>query len=220
MPTPDQENRHVSIKEILFLPFGCLFQISGLTLFSIIGVIAIIFLWIFFGVNTDMGGIFAPVFTQLHYSSQDQIISADNGHSWQISFESDSPSIYSGIVRHITPDRETMMPFVTHDILVTTGDFADPDLVTTSIAFHHFFWRANSPDYPTGTINLIHAVVLDPTIYATLMLIDKWDTVQITGYEIGRINAYDSDGSPNGFWTDTGCNTLLITEVQIISSDH
>jgi hypothetical protein len=61
MPTPDQENRHVSIKEILFLPFGCLFQISGLTLFSIIGVIAIIFLWIFFGVNTDMGGIFAPV---------------------------------------------------------------------------------------------------------------------------------------------------------------
>ncbi len=217
---PDQENRQLSIKDILFLPFGCLFQISGLTLLSIIGGVALVFLWIFFGVNTDMGGLFAPVFNQFHYSGQDHIISADDGRSWLMSFESDSPSIYLGIVRHISPDRETMIPFVTHDILVTSGDYADPDLVTTSVVFHHFFWRANSADYPSGTISLIHAVVLDPNIYATLMQIDKWDTVQITGYEVGRINAFDSDGSSDGFWTDTGCNTLLITEVQIISNDH
>jgi hypothetical protein len=39
--------------------------------------------------------------------------------------------------------------------------------------------------------------------------------VQIRGVEIYKIDAYDPMGNSLGYWIDQGCNTILVTEVEI-----
>jgi hypothetical protein len=44
---------------------------------------------------------------------------------------------------------------LTHDILVTSGDYAEPDVVSTSVFCHLFTWRSSSTVHPSGRINYL-----------------------------------------------------------------
>jgi len=108
-----------------------------------------------------------------------------------------------------------MVPFLTHDILVTSGDFADPSIVQTRVSDHHFQWYSSSKNSPAGTINLIHAVPYNEAIYNQLLEIRSGQKATISGYEILRIDAYRKTGEYLGKWEDSGCNSMVVTSVQI-----
>jgi len=142
-------------------------------------------------------------------------VSLENGQSWDISYETGRVHSFSGLVRHISPIHEQAFAILTFDILVTNGDFANPDLVQTSVTNHHFTWSAPTLVTPHGEIHLLHTVPANEAINQRLMSIHNGDEVTISGYEIYRIEGYDSADNYIGFWQDSGCNTTLVTEVKI-----
>lgn len=144
-------------------------------------------------------------------------VTLENGRSYDVSYETSSKRDFSGLVRHISPIRESSFAILTFDILVTSGDFANPDLVQTGVSNHHFTWRATSDLYPQGTINLLHTVPINESVNQALRSIKNGDTVIITGYDIYQIQGFDKEGKYVGFWQDAGCNTTLVTNVEIIA---
>jgi len=137
---------------------------------------------------------------------------------WEVQFEGIGESKFIGIVRHISPIRIHEFRILTHDILVTTADFSNPDIVDTNVIDHKFFWKSNQTTSPNGSINLIHAFPANKEIYQELLSIQNWDTVKITGREIYNIKSYQTDETFLGTWQDAGCNTLLIESVSIIQN--
>lgn len=141
---------------------------------------------------------------------------ARDDHIWRITFEFQNNTTFSGTVRHISPFRESTVPMITYDILVTSGQFANPDLVNTRVTNHKFFWKAVDYHMPEGTINLLHTVPKNDEIYKQLMSIKNGDMVIISGREILKIDIFSDHGNKSeGYWQDAGCNTTLITSVQI-----
>ena len=193
------------------LPVSCGFII----LFATIVAVA----FIYFRVNTSLYGLIGSDFDELVVSNSYETISADDMH-WEVQFEGIGDSKYIGIVRHVSPIRIKEFRILTHDILVTTADFSNPELVDTNVIDHKFFWKSSQASAPNGSINLIHAFPANREIYQELLKIQNWDTVKITGREIYTIKAYQPDETFLGTWIDTGCNTLLIESVSIIQNSE
>lgn len=143
-------------------------------------------------------------------------IQLENGQSWQLSYEADQERIFAGVIRHTSPINEPAFAILSHDILVTSQDFADPDLVDTSVSNHHFTWYSQSQVEPVGTINLLHTVPMNEEIRQQLDAIQTGDRVIVTGWDIYRINGFDSIGNFVGYWQDSGCNTTLVIKVEIV----
>ena len=171
--------------------------------------------YLYYEVNVDLFGIGRPDFNDLHFNSNYTRVQSDNGTRWVFVYEKTPPSVFSGLVRHVSPIRLGMDPFLTHDILVTTGDFANPEMVSTRVFNHHFSWSTHNKSAPGGTINLIHAVPLNEAIYDQLLQIRNGQQAVFTGYEILRIDAYQKTGEYIGKWEDSGCNSMLVTSVQV-----
>jgi hypothetical protein len=139
-------------------------------------------------------------------------VSAPDGRSWDVAFEYSDDSYFSGIVRHVSTWDEASIPFMTHDILVTTGEFASRGTVDTLVINHKFFFHyKNGP--PKGTINLLHIFPASEEIYRQLLKIKDWDQVTISGREIYRIDINDAQGKNKGGFMDHGCNSILVTSV-------
>ncbi len=145
--------------------------------------------------------------------SYDRIVA--DGSIYQISFEGDRPSTFRGTVRHASPMRMRECPLLTHDILVTSGDYANPDIVSTSVTNHRFTWSSGTASNPSGTINLLHTLPANKEIYRRLLQVRPWDEVVITGREILSIDRLDENGKYLGEWRDAGCNTLLVQSVTV-----
>jgi hypothetical protein len=192
---------------IASLPSGCFF----IAIFvAIVGS-----LFIYTRVNTGLFGAVGTELDDLVISKSYELISSEEFY-WDIQFEGIGESKYIGTVRHAAPIRIQEFAILTHDVLVTTGDFANPDIVNTNVIDHKFFWKSPGKSSPSGSINLIHAVPANKAIYQQLLEIQKWDTVKITGREIFTIRSYKVDETFLGTWLDTGCNTLLVESVTII----
>ena len=165
--------------------------------------------------------IFSPISLEQHqwgslilhdgykYASQEH-----SNSSWEFTYEQDTIRTFSGLVRHTSRINENQYPMLTHDILVTSGDFSDPSLVRTSVSNQRFMWSATSMENPKGSINLLHTMPIDEATLNQLYAVRYGDTVVIKGYEIYTIEHY-KDGNYRGMWKDAGCNTLLVTEVII-----
>ncbi|MBI9050829.1 MAG: hypothetical protein JEZ00_15520 [Anaerolineaceae bacterium] len=156
-----------------------------------------------------------PQFEELTYATDFTEISALDGRTWQILYENREPSTYDGIVRHTSGWVDASVPFMSHDILMTTRDYADPEITKTMVFQHKFFYRSDHGGL-SGRINLIHALPASLEIYEQLQQIDKWDHVIINGREILMVKIFDAEGKDKGYFKDMGCNTLLITGVTII----
>lgn len=144
-------------------------------------------------------------------------VTLENGRAFDISYETSSKRDFAGLVRHTSAIVESSFPILTFDILVTSGDFSNADLVQTSVSNHHFTWMSPTLSQPQGNINLLHTVPINDEVNNALKSIQNGDTVIITGYDIYRIEGYDSNGNYIGYWQDSGCNTTLVTEVKIIN---
>jgi len=193
------------------LPLSCGF----IALFAVIVAVA----FIYFRVNTSLYGLIGNDFDDLIVSNSYETISSGEMY-WEVQFEGIGESKFIGTVRHISPIRIEEFRILTHDILVTTADFSNPDIVDTSVIDHKFFWKSTQASSPNGSINLIHAFPANKDIYQELLKIQNWDTVKITGREIYTVKAYQSDETFLGNWQDAGCNTLLIESVSIIKNSE
>lgn len=217
MHNTDTEKRRVGVREILFMPLGCLIQSSPFVV--LIAVLILLFTgdYVFYNLNINLPGYASPDTSSWNISSGFEKISIEEGFTWEISYEEMRSTTFSGLVRHVSPIRENKFPMLSHDILVTSGDFSDPTLIKTSVNNHHFTWLANNQNRPQGTINLLHTVPINDEIRSNLTEIRNGQTVQIQGREIFNIRFYQDQQKWNYKWEDAGCNTLLVTSVEIIS---
>lgn len=195
---------------ITSLPASCGF----LTLFFII----LVGIFIYFRVNTSFFGLAGADFDSLVISNAYEKIESDDMH-WEVQFEGTGESKYIGTVRYAAPIRIKEFAILTHDILVTTADFANPEIVDTNVVDHKFIWKSRNISAPSGSINLIHAIPANKEIYQTMLEIQKWDTVKITGREIYSVKSYQADGTFLGSWQDMGCNTLLVESVSVLKDE-
>ncbi|PIU61201.1 MAG: hypothetical protein COS85_21640 [Armatimonadetes bacterium CG07_land_8_20_14_0_80_59_28] len=134
--------------------------------------------------------------------------------TWKIYYESNSLSRFRGKVRFAAPIRERNLDIVTHDILVTSGQYADPEMVSTSVSGHIYTWRSGKTSEPSGAINLLHTVPASKGVYESLCKIRDGDKVTISGWEIDKVEAFDKSANAMGTWQDMGCNSLLVNKVQ------
>lgn len=219
--TPSSEKpRRISFSDILFAPIGCLIQSSPIFVFLVILVAGAIGSIIFYSTNTDFWGLAGPNLEQFTISDNFQTIQGAKEQTWKISYEFAGATQFSGLVRHVSPIRMGQFPMLTHDILVTSGEFADSSLVRTNVSNHHFTWFCDCGTQPRGTINLLHTVPANEEIYQQLLKIRSGDQVTISGREILRIDSLKADGSSDGWWQDSGCNTLLVNSVEISPENH
>ena len=159
-----------------------------------------------------------PPFDDLVISSDYKHIAMPDGHTWEVTYELPIDSTFSGVVRHTSLWYDPSAPFMSHDILITNGDFSSPEFVDVSVMGHKFFYHWNDTP-PSGTINLLHIFPATAEIFDQLKQIKKWNNVSIRGREILKIDKYDSDGQYLGYMMDAGCNTILVTSVAINVED-
>ena len=197
------------------MPLGCLLTLSPYLFFGLVLTLLACGVFVFYNFNVDLFGIGAPDFSSLTIDSYFEQIQSEDG-SWTIQYEFADETTFAGKVRHVSPIRLEMVPFLTHDILVTAGDYANPEKVNTSVVNHHFRWISRINAQPRGTINLLHTVPVDDETYHQLLEIRSDQEVVIRGQEILVIEAFDREGKLRGNWRDTGCNTLLVTSVTIV----
>jgi hypothetical protein len=209
--------RSIGLRDILFMPFGCLITLSPWVVFALLFGTILAGFYVYFYVNVDLLGIGSPEFSNWNISSDYRTITNVDHSSWQIDYQFASDSTFSGIVRHISPLRLNFIPLLTHDILVTNGEFADPAITDTFVSDHHFTWKSKNARNPSGNINLLHTVPYNQEVYQKLLNIQNGDQVVISGREILQIRAYDPKGKLIGSWEDSGCNSILVKSVEIKS---
>lgn len=202
------------LQDILLAPLGCLLQTPLRLVALVAGLLVVAIAVDYFLVNGDFFGLTDPHLEQLSISASFEDIRSDSDR-WQIAFEKPVPSRFAGVVRYVGPIREAHLRLLTHDILVTSGDYAAPSKVATAVFLHHFFWQPAGGVTPAGTINLLHTVPASEAIYRQLLAITSWDHVVIDGREILTIDIFDAQGNRLGQWTDSGCNSLLVQSVSV-----
>jgi hypothetical protein len=202
------------IAQLLLIPFGCLLQASAMHLVLVMLALILGAGIVYYTANTSFLGLAGADFDSLTISPSYEQIEARDLY-WKITFEKKGDSQFAGLVRHVSPIRINKLRILTHDILVTSGDYADPALVHTSVFNHKFSWRSSSTSRPQGTINLLHTIPANEEIYRQLLQVRQGDEVVIAGREVLKIMAYDPSGNYRGEWHDTGCNTLLVNSVTI-----
>ena len=210
---PSKKKLRSGFFNFLDLVFSLLFRLPIQFYFVVFVFLLIIGGIAYTKLNTDFFGLTSPNFAGLTVMGQYEKIQDTQGATWEVTYEKSRDTEFQGYVRHVSINRINKFPFLTHDILVTTGDYADPDLVYTNVTNHHFYWQSLNENYPQGTINLLHVVPENEDIYQQLLKIRNGDTVAISGREILRIDAYDSQNTNLGWWQDDGCNTTLVKEV-------
>lgn len=218
MTIPINPNRRTyqsySLKDLLFAPFGCLLSIPPFVVFGTVLIGLIIFLFIFYNLNLNPFGIGRLDFSSIQYDTQFQKVNSAN-RTWTISYESNHVVTFRGLIRHISPIRDSNIPFLTHDILITSGEFSDSKKVKTTVINHHFQWFSPKIRNPDGTIHLLHTVPKNEENYLMLLSLKEDTQVYITGREIQQIQLMGSTGLQVYEWKDTGCNSILVTDVDI-----
>lgn len=204
---------------ILFFPIGCLIQTPPALLLLVVLVGAITSMVLYSGVKINFGSAVRPDFKDYQINWDYSRVLRSDGAYWSISYEKSDTSVFSGLVRHASSVQEGDFPLLTHDILITSGDFANLDLVHTIVVDHHFSWTLTRTNYPQGTINLLHTVPLNDAIFQQLSTVADGQQVTISGMEILRIDAYKPDDTLISYWHDSRCNSLVVTSVEIQSDN-
>ncbi len=199
------------------MPLVFILQMSPLWGFTLLLVFISLCGFLYYSLNTDFFGLAAPPFADLTFSPDfSGVIDRKDGRSWKIAYEKIPFSVFHGVVRHVSNWRDEPIPFATHDILITTGEFSSPSRVSTRVYNHAFYyqWDSSEPK-PQGSINLLHIVPQTEEIYQQLLVVRDWNLVTISGREIFRIDIFDATGKFTYFWQDEGCNSILVTSVKI-----
>lgn len=117
---------------------------------------------------------------------------------------------FEGDLRYVGRTYSRDLPMVTHDAVLTTGDFSDPELVKVSpLKNGSGTWRAKSSSKgtPKGTLVALHFIPSNLGIHEQLTRLREGDTVEIEGQieTDGRV-----DASNGGFWRLNHSNHKLV----------
>jgi hypothetical protein len=191
-------------------------KIFWIRLLMVIGAILTIYIAIHC-VIVSQNKIVAPIrnFDKMVITDSFQKISLHNGQHFTLSYEPHLNREFIGVVRHTSMDHVTNFPIISFDILITSGDFSNPSLITPFYSNHTFTWFRLTKIHPHGTINLLHTVPINQKVEKKLKRIKEGDTVIVKGWDILRIDSYGRNGMYVGYWQDSGCNTFLVTDVTI-----
>jgi hypothetical protein len=193
-----------------------LLQISPFTAFILLVLVVSLCGFLYYSLNTDFFGLVAPPFADLTFSPDfASVLDTKDQRTWQITYETSPFSSFHGVVRHVSNWRDEPIPFATHDILITSGDYASASRVSTRVSNHVFYYRWFADPKPVGTINLLHIVPKTEQIYRQLLDVRDWNLVTISGREIYRIDLFDPAGKFISYWQDEGCNSILVSSVEI-----
>jgi hypothetical protein len=211
-----QRRPSLTLRDWLLLPLGLLLNMTPLWALTLLLITISICGTLYYSLNTDFFGLAAPPFAELTFSKDFSHVTAPNHRSWNILFEKAADSTFSGVVRHVTTWRDDAdVPFATHDILVTTGDYSSAQRVSTRVFNHAVYYRWFFEPAPAGSIHLLHIVPLNEDIYRQLLQIREWNLVNIRGREIFRIDIFDENGKLTSYFQDQGCNSILVSAVEI-----
>ena len=112
------------------LLFGWLSSLPVSCAFILVIIAVVIAGFVYFRVNTSFFGIAGSDFDDLIITNAYEIIESDEFY-WEVQFEGIGESKYIGTVRHIAPFRMKIFKIISHDILVTTADFATRSPIST-----------------------------------------------------------------------------------------
>ncbi len=124
------------------------------------------------------------------------------GDGYRITLESEALSTHRGVVRSQWFYSE---PPMMSDILVTSGDYADP-ACSVGQDGHYAWWRNCYID--EGTFINVHAIPYSEQVEFWVRSLEIWDEVSVIGYEVDRV-LYDN----GSWWQDAGCHTMIITYI-------
>ena len=99
---------------------------------------------------------------------------------------------YSGDLRYMGRAYSEYAPFITHDAVVTTGEFSDPEIVTIGpMRKGNTWWKA--PRQPSGTLVVLHFIPADLGVLDRLNGLGEGDSATFTGHveADGHITASD-----------------------------
>lgn len=210
------EEPSFSLKNLLLWPVFMLLQISPLWAFGLLVLLVSSCGFLYYSLNTDFFGLFAPPFADLTFSADfSTVVDTKDQRTWKITYEDGPFSSFHGVVRHVSNWRDEPIPFATHDILITSGEYASAARVSTRVSNHAVYYRWFSDPMPVGGLNLLHIVPKTREIYRQLLEVRDWNLVTIGGREIYRIDVFDAAGKFNFYWQDEGCNSILVTSVKI-----
>jgi hypothetical protein len=209
-----QPQRAPSWFDIFLMPVMILAQAPAWMIFAVIFVISGLCTLAYYSLNSDFFGLAAPPYDSLTFSADFSSVRAQDERTWNISYETNIDRTFTGVVRHVSHWREDSVPFATHDVLVTTEEFASPARVSTNVRDHVVYYRYRNPR-PQGTLNLLHIVPASVRIYRQLLEVREWNLVRISGREIFRIDMFNRWGDFLGYWQDAGCNSILVKSVTI-----
>jgi hypothetical protein len=92
------------------------------------------------------------------------------------------PQTFSGTVQWTGRASASSIPFLTHEVLVTTGDYSDPAIVHIKpVEDHHTTWTFPPGRNLQGTIFIVHCIPATPAIYDALDAVRVGETVEIEG---------------------------------------
>lgn len=101
---------------------------------------------------------------------------------------------YKGDIRYIGRAYDSAAPIITHDAVITTGDFSDPSLVYVSkITNGRMYWRAEKQ--PQGTLIVLHFIPANKSVHDKLKRLKTGDKVSLFGREEidSRITSSDNN---------------------------
>ena len=73
----------------------------------------------------DLSG--RPPFEEMTFSPDYTNISMPDSRTWNVTYEYSTDTTFTGVVRHVSLWYDSGAPFMSHDVLVTTGDFASQE---------------------------------------------------------------------------------------------
>ena len=101
---------------------------------------------------------------------------------------------HTGDIRYFGRAYYDGVPIFTHDAVVTTGEFSDPDIVeVTPIKDGSMYWYANKQ--PEGSLVVLHFIPEDFSVFEDLKLIREGDRIEFSGREETDSTVESSDGS-------------------------
>lgn len=119
---------------------------------------------------------------------------------------------FTGLVRDVEQAYYEGVPAISHNVLVTSGDFSDPEIVDFS-RFRNgaLSWRAQVQ--PEGSVHVLHLIADDPATFEQLQDLDIGDQVTISGREERDGKIENSNGGWQGFGRTHGHVLLLASDV-------
>ena len=109
----------------------------------------------------------------------------------------DDAKSFSGTIQWTGHAAPSAVPLITHEVLVTTGEYSDPKIVQIQpVVDHHTTWTYVARRMAEGTIHIVHCIPSTPEVYDALGALVAGQSVTIDG-ELLRGPLKGTDGS---FW--------------------